>query len=495
MSNTVDSGPDAGIKEGLGKLASPKSESPPLTPTESPGSPTKREQAKKYSKRALLTVALLLVMVTGIVSGRLFSNASIRDMFWKIISHPEKTFRPGGWDLTGAYNLPDHFPPDKRKSLTVLILGVDHDYAGKRERGHVAVPVRVKNTPGRSDAIMVARFEFDGESVSSVNMLSIPRDARVRVPGHGIHKINAAYASGGPQLSMATIQDVFGITPDYYVDVNFEGFQQVVDAVGGVDIDVHQQLDYDDNWGNLHVHLKPGPQHLTGYKAMGYVRIRHSDDDLARAQRQHEFVEALRSRVTSPDTFMKLPDVVKSITDNLHSNLSMDQMLTLANLARKAPKDALCLDTLPVIEGRTYVYIDRRKSEAVIRKMFFKDKQVAVLNIKTPETEALPARHRKKRLHEPGSVPEVKHLSPEGSGVETGAGQESNNPPATESPGAPAPDRSDSADKQRDGAEKPPPSETPKSDGTASGDGSGASGNTKDGKGTSSGATSTLLKG
>src|SRR5205807_9350050 len=129
-------------------------------------------------------------------------------------------------------------------------------------------------------------------------------------------KINAAHNFGGPELTNETIQQAFGVSADAWVVLNFEGFQQIVDAIGGIDVDVSKKLDYDDNWGNLHIHLKPGYQHLNGYQAMGFVRMRHSDSDEMRSKRQHEFMEAMRSKVKAPGTWMSLPEMFNKFDKN-----------------------------------------------------------------------------------------------------------------------------------------------------------------------------------
>lgn len=144
----------------------------------------------------------------------------------------------------------------------------------------------------------------------------------------------------------------------------------MVDAVGGVDLTVEKKLNYDDNWGNLHVHLKPGFQHLNGTQAMGYVRIRHSDDDLTRSERQHTFLEAVREKVENPANFGRLPDALNAITDSIHSDLKNEQLLTVANFARQLPKERVNLTTLPVIEGPSYVYVKIKESEEMLQKIF-----------------------------------------------------------------------------------------------------------------------------
>lgn len=358
--------------------------------------------ARRIAMRTLLVIAILGIMAVSTLSGYLLRDPSIRHIAWTVITHPGDIFvrrgnQMGIIDPTGTFRVPNHFPL-KPKTITVLVLGIDHDYPGKRLPNGDVVPIIDPNTPGRSDAIMIARFELDDDyQATSIKVLSIPRDSRVRLPGKwGVHKINAAHAYGGPELTQATIKQVFGIDTDYYLDINFEGFQQLVDSIGGVDLKVHKALDYDDKWGNLHVHLKPGLQHLDGYKAMGYVRIRHSDDDLARAQRQHEFLDAVKAQIISPSTFMKLPGIAGSITSNLKSNMTLDQMLTLANIARNAPKETVIVETLPVIEGKRFVYIDRRKSINLIHKLFFKDKQIADMKIQEPGEDYTSSRRRRR---------------------------------------------------------------------------------------------------
>ena len=496
MSNANEPGSVDGIKEGLAKLASatPETGQPEAAPEVAVTPPGRWDRAKRITKLSLLGIGGAGCLSFCAVAGIFLSNPTIRHIAQKMIWHVDRTITWGGVDPTLVYNLADNFPPEKRKSITLLVLGSDHDSVGKRLADGSAIPIDLPNMPGRSDAIMLARFEFDGDSVSSLNVLSIPRDTRVRVPGHGVHKINAAHAYGGPELSCATVRDVFGIDPDYYVDLNFEGFQQVVDAVGGVDVNVHQQLDYDDNWGKLHIHLKPGQQRLNGYKAMGYVRFRHTDNDLARAERQHEFLEALRTKITDRKNFLCLPNVVGAVTNNLHSNLTMDQMLTLANLARKAPKDAICLNTLPVIEGKTFVYIDRRKSADIVRKMFFKEQQAAYRDIKTPDEAVISTHRRKRRVRETAPTHgSTQHAAPADTGDQTTVPKSDTNPEAGDAaptPAPPAPDKSGAAEGQ-DKPEQPPA-------GSKSDNGSGQDGGKskpKEGTGTTSGSTSAILRG
>ena len=303
-----------------------------------------------------------------------------------------EALRAHGWQmagkiLTGRSPLEVWTPEEQfrdRSSINVLVLGVDHDYDNK---------ARVLKTHGRSDSILIARVDFASKRISA---LTIPRDTAVRIPGHrGIHKINAAHQFGGPELTIETIRSVFGVQADAAVTINFEGFQKLVDAIGGIDINVEKRLKYDDNWGKLHINLYPGYQHLNGYQAMGYVRMRHSDSDLHRSRRQHAFLEAMRTKIKQPGTFLRLPKAADTLVDSLKTfNLTRDQMYALANFARSLPKEAIVIETLPSFEGPSYVSVDADRTAEVIRRLFYPNQMVA-LGIDAPDPDTVRSMNRR----------------------------------------------------------------------------------------------------
>lgn len=357
------------------------------------------------------TAVCLLSMAAGTVFGHFYWNGeffgeAIRGHGVQILVDAVTTGNP-----LKEWTPERQFPT--RTSMNVLVLGVDHDYDNRDQI--------VKASPGRSDSILLARVDFINKTISA---LTIPRDTAVHVPGYrGIRKINAAHNLGGEELTMETIKEVFGVQPDACVTVNFEGFQKIVNAIGGIDVDVkvpkgHKGLDYDDNWGNLHIHLKPGYQHLDGYSAMGYVRMRHSDSDEMRSERQHEFLEAMRTKLKSPSTFLVLPKLVDKLNDNLKlANLNRDQMYALANFARSIPRDNITIKTLPSFEGPSYVTIHADKSSKLIQEMFFPNDIVA-LNIDAPDPNAVRAMNapyeRGVRKHGRGNKQSLRTPAPEG---------------------------------------------------------------------------------
>lgn len=338
----------------------------------------------------------MLAMIAGAVAGNFYQRSPIvRQVVDSLVKNPLPALIHR--DPLIEFTPENQFPPDKQHVLTVLLLGCDHDYEQRR-------PVPIMNRPGRSDAILIARVDLDNKKVS---ILSIPRDTAVRIPGHGLNKINAAHAIGEAPLTQKTIKHVFGIDADYWVSLNFEGFQKVVDAIGGVDVDVKQKMDYDDNWGNLHIHLKPGLQHLNGYRAMGYVRMRHSDDDLHRAARQQEFLESVRAQVMQPAVFLKLPDALQALTSNIKHNFQdTGQMLALINFARKCDRSNIHVATLPTIAGPSYVYVKHRESVELVRLLFYDNDPMADIQVvDAPDSRQIAVvtghweggRHRKNR--------------------------------------------------------------------------------------------------
>ncbi|MGB9588176.1 MAG: LCP family protein, partial [Armatimonadota bacterium] len=190
-------------------------------------------------------------------------------------------------------------PPFGGKTLVnVLVLGEDNTGVSRKGRG-------------LTDTIMVVSIDLTSKQVAAI---SIPRDTRVDLNGYGgYQKINAAHVMGGPALTMCVVQQLIGVSPDYYVKLNVQGFKQMVDILGGVTIDVEKNMRYRDRSQNLYINLKKGVQVLDGEKAMQYVRFRHDAmGDIARIERQQKFVKALAKQALSPANFPKLPGALSA---------------------------------------------------------------------------------------------------------------------------------------------------------------------------------------
>jgi LCP family protein required for cell wall assembly len=216
--------------------------------------------------------------------------------------------------------------------FNILVLGTD-----KR-------PNDPDHTP-RSDTILLANVDTISHTV---RIMSIPRDLIVTIPGYGRNKINAAYVfgeyyhepGGGPALALQTVSKLFDVPIAYYVTLNFDGFRAIVDAVGGVAIDVPYSIDDDaypddedgDPNGTITVHFDAGWQMMDGKTALRYARTRHADNDFARSKRQLQVILAIRQKALSLDLLPSIPSIIDKLGGLVQTNIPFDQQLGLAQL-------------------------------------------------------------------------------------------------------------------------------------------------------------------
>ena len=213
-----------------------------------------------------------------------------------------------------------------------------------------------KDDVGRSDTLFVVMLD---KSKKNAALLSIPRDTRVKIKGHGWDKINAAFAYGGQKLTQETVQDFLGIKINNYVVVDFQGFKGLVDAVGGVDINVEKRMYYYDPYDGFEIDLRPGMQHMDGKTAMQYVRYRDEEGDIGRIRRQQKFLMALYKHIASKNIIAKIPGVSKQIMSMVKTDLSLKEMVELGNVMRDmVEKDGLKMSMVPgepeYIDGISY---------------------------------------------------------------------------------------------------------------------------------------------
>ncbi|MBU2702512.1 LCP family protein required for cell wall assembly [Sporomusaceae bacterium BoRhaA] len=208
------------------------------------------------------------------------------------------------------------------QKVNILVLGVD-------ERD---------DDVGRSDTTLLLTVDSKEKQAS---LLSIPRDSRVKIPGHGYDKINAAYAYGGHRLSEQTVADFVGVPVDYYLLINFAAFDKIVDAIGGVDINVEKRMHYEDPYDKLVIDLKPGMQHLDGKTAIQYVRYRDEEGDIGRVGRQQKFMKAILDQVTSPMVIPRIPGIIAEVASAVKTDLTIGDMMNLAKILNEVHKQGL----------------------------------------------------------------------------------------------------------------------------------------------------------
>ena len=241
-----------------------------------------------------------------------------------------------------------------RDKATVMIMGVD-------ERA---------DDVGRSDTLMIATLDPEKNQAA---ILSVPRDTRVKISGHGFDKINAAYAYGGRQLTQKTIENLLNTHIDHYIKINIHGFTKIIDALGGIDIDVEKRMYYEDPWdddGGLYIDLQPGMQHMDGKTAITYVRYRDEEGDIGRIKRQQNFMKAVMDKLVSPTIIPKLPSIVSAVSDSVETDMSVSEILSFIGTLQEAKNNGLKSDMIPgkpvYIEDVSYWVPDIKKTRQIL---------------------------------------------------------------------------------------------------------------------------------
>ena len=238
--------------------------------------------------------------------------------------------------------------PQANQPATALVIGYDH----RASDG--------KNAPSRSDTLMLVRADPGAKTIS---LLSLPRDLSVpiRCPGEApfTSKINSAFVYCGESGALETVRSFTGLPINYLITVNFRGFRQLVDRVGGVWLDIDRRYfnDHSGPTGYATIDLQPGYQRLSGLRALDFVRYRHTDSDFYRNARQQLFVRALKDQIQSSFSLLKLPQVIKVITSNVEvgqgggKNVSAKTVLSYAALAYALPPGHIFQARLEGLEG------------------------------------------------------------------------------------------------------------------------------------------------
>ena len=239
--------------------------------------------------------------------------------------------------------------------LLVLAEGLDYDYNDKDEEF---------STQSRSDVIKAIDLDF---RTNNVYVLSIPRDMDAVMPNGRETKINEAQAEGGVGEAQAVIATWLGVPSfDRYVILRINTTKDLINAIGGIDLNPmnsdalkHQgpngPIDYDDTWGHLHIHFKPGMQHMNGEQAVSYARFRHDwCSDPCRIMRQSQVMDAAFAKLRSDkfNTLVHLGDLVNVFNKDVQTNLTHQEELSVATAFASMPKNALHTDQVPYVDDK-----------------------------------------------------------------------------------------------------------------------------------------------
>lgn len=241
--------------------------------------------------------------------------------------------------------------------LLFLVLGLDSDdFSG------------ATTEQNRTDTMILCKVNFE---TGKIDILSIPRDSRVMVRGN-LDKINHAHHFGGLKLAMKTTRDFLNLDIDYYVRVNFFSVKDIVDALGGVEVDVPVQVDVaEDN-----VHLKPGKQILNGKQALQFARFRagYSEGDVGRVKAQQLLIKAMVSELTKAKNIAKIPQILEVVKKTVNTNIPFSTIAKLALKTKNLSVDKMHTEIVPgesaYINNTSYFVPNRSKLNALVKEMF-----------------------------------------------------------------------------------------------------------------------------
>ena len=226
-------------------------------------------------------------------------------------------------DFDGYYYGPPGSIPPRAKiiqqpenQLNILLMGSDQ---------------RPNDGGFRTDVLLLVTINFDE---NSINLSSFPRDLYVYIPGYSMERINTAQVKGGFALTASTFEYNFGIKPDNYAIVDFSGFENLINTLGGIDVNVGRTMtDLRDGYGYFTVNS--GTNHMNGDTALWYVRSRHSSNDLDRTVRQQEVIQAVFSKLLSFDIVTKVPQLYSQFRGVIQTDLELTEIIELSQFGTK----------------------------------------------------------------------------------------------------------------------------------------------------------------
>lgn len=299
----------------------------------------KRSKGSGVKRFLLLTVSVLAVAI--IASGIWLSNMW-GQIYQVVMPEYNGVFPLAEGDGEGTI-IPD--------IMNLLLLGLD------------------PRDPGmRSDTMMIMTLN---RRSGEINLFSIPRDMRVKIPDHRQDKINHAFAYGGVALARKTVEDFLDIKVDYYMTTDFDGFENIIDILGGIELDVEKRMYY--KGIDVLIDLQPGPQHLDGDKALQYVRWRNDGEaDFGRVRRQQHILKALLQEMIAFKNIIKIPRLLPEIAANIKTDLELNQAILLVNKLTSVDFEQINTFTLPgrpeTINGIDYVIPQEKEIGELVNK-------------------------------------------------------------------------------------------------------------------------------
>ncbi|WP_308314893.1 LCP family glycopolymer transferase [Bacillus sp. T33-2] len=267
---------------------------------------------KKKKKLRVFRVFLLTLFMLTVGAGLYFYN-----VYSDIANAVDKMHQPIKREASKKREEKIEF--DRKDPISVLLVGVDEREGDK----------------GRTDSMIVVTINPEQKSTK---LISIPRDTKTKLVSmkkpnkNRVGKFNAAYAYGGIEMTIDTVENFLNIPIDYYTEVNMEGFKDIVDAVGGIDVDNKYAFELDG------ITLRKGPQHLNGEKALAYARMRKEDPtgDFGRQERQKEVISKVINKGAGFSSLTKYDEILEALQKNVKTDLTLDDMVGIQSTYKSA---------------------------------------------------------------------------------------------------------------------------------------------------------------
>lgn len=248
--------------------------------------------------------------------------------------------------------------PAENGLFNILILGEDRNYSRNGD---------VLSAPGRPDTILLLMVP---KSSRGATLLSIPRDTLVRFPNGGVRRINSSVPEGGVDLARELVSDLVGLPVHRHVVVDFGGFVELVDALGGVEVAVDKRMKYEDKAGGYSIDLEPGVYHMDGEMALSFVRYRQDGlGDISRTARQQEFVKAFIREAGSFRAIPSYPNMLRVAQKCADTDMTVNEMAAVAWRLRRLDSDTINSATLPGYFKGAYWDPDTQGIEALVRSL------------------------------------------------------------------------------------------------------------------------------
>jgi LCP family protein required for cell wall assembly len=277
--------------------------------------------------------------------------------------------------------------------VNILVIGVDVTLDNRR---------RVVNI-SRADTLVLISVDPGRRRIAAV---SIPRDTRAQIPGIGETKINASYAYGGPRLTIRTVEQLLAVKAHYYVKLGPQSFTQLIDAIGGLEVDVEKDMRYTDTWAGYAIDLKKGLQKLNGAQVTGYIRFRHDElGDIGRVERQRKVMNTLVRQLRQPSSVLHGPGLLRAFAQNTETDLSPVELMTLGLFAVRS-QATMQEYTLPGNFAPLYWEPDFTKIRPLVADQFYgiSEHELATTLVEVRNASGIPglARQAAGRLQEVG---------------------------------------------------------------------------------------------